>query len=69
MCEAAAKTRAINSHCGSSVAAENAGVGEHVAATGSRGGTVAMPDVKVELTFARETDGATSGTDSGGAES
>lgn len=66
VCEAAAKTRTLNSRSGPSVATENAGVGGPGAATGSSGGAVAGAGVKVELTFARETDGATSGTGRGG---
>lgn len=57
----AAETLTVDSRREYSIAAENAGVGGHGAATGSSGGAVAERDVKVELTFKRETDGATSG--------
>ena len=64
--EAAAKTRTIESRSRSLVAVENAGVEGPGATTGNSGGALAGPDVKVELTFALETDGATSGTGRGG---
>lgn len=64
--EAAAKTPTIDSPSRSLIESENAGVGGPGAATGNSGGALAGPDVKVELTFALETDGATSGTGRGG---